>query len=101
MRLKKNKDKKQKKKRVKELIFMGEKLRKLYIMTGAGVPNDEFCNLAPEEGIYGIQFDEFRPESSHPWNSESSGIQLGHSVFPEHSSTSLSTGIVISTVVSC
>ncbi len=36
------------------------------VMTRAGVPNDEFDNLALEEGILGIQtmeFDEFHPES--------------------------------------
>jgi hypothetical protein len=55
------------------------------VMTGARVPNDEFRHLAPEEGIYRIQtteFDEFHPESGSPRNSESSGIQLGQSVFP-------------------
>jgi hypothetical protein len=57
-------------------------------MTRTGVPNDEFHNLALEEGIYGIQtmeFDEFHPESGSPWHSESSRFQLGHSIFLEHS----------------
>jgi hypothetical protein len=58
------------------------------IMTGAGATNFEFHNLAPEEGFCGIQMtelNEFCPESGSRWNSESSGIQLGHSGLAEHS----------------
>jgi hypothetical protein len=57
-------------------------------MTGAGVRNYEFRNLALEEGFCGIQrteLYEFRPESGSGRNSESSGIRLGHSGLAEHS----------------
>jgi hypothetical protein len=55
-------------------------------LTGAGVYNNEFINLALEKRFYGIltmEFDEFSLESSAHRNSESFGIQLGHSRFLE------------------
>jgi hypothetical protein len=47
------------------------------VMTGIGVTNFEFCNLAPEKGFCGIQrteLDEFHLEFGSGQNSESSRI---------------------------